>query len=97
MLQFRTFVDGPRGLVAELLKLTATPLPAALADTFSYLMPHVGGGGGSKSARGSRRSRRGSDASVRTGVRNSMSSIGDVAGLADLADADLAAQVESDQ
>lgn len=87
-LQFRSFMDGPRGLVAEMLKLTATPLPAELADTFAYLVPQAGGG--AKSARGSRRSRRGSDVSARTGMRGSMSSVGDLAALDDLADADAA-------
>ena len=63
-MQLRELVDGPRGLMAETLKSTCTPLPPHLHDAFSYLLPHAPG---AKSSRSSRRSRRGSVADTSAG------------------------------
>jgi hypothetical protein len=76
-LQFRDFVDGPRGLMAEGLKATRAQLPPHLAKAFAYLLPHAAA---ARSDRSSRRSRRGSVAS------KSQRSAGSVAG--DLSDFD---------
>ena len=83
LVQFRDFVDGPRGLMAEGLKQTSTTLPASLIEAFAYLAPSAGG---AKSSRGSRgRSRRGSRGGSIAG--KSVQSVGSsVAG--DLADLD---------
>lgn len=56
MLQFRAFMDGPQGMLAEALHLLGLTLPPELAEAFSYFSQ----AGAPKSGRGSssRRSRK---------------------------------------
>jgi hypothetical protein len=73
-LQFRAFVDGPRGLMAEALRATQTTLPPELSSAFSYLSQR-GQGAASKGSAASRRSRRSAISSV-TSSPSQMPSLG---------------------
>ena len=86
-MQLRELVDGPRGLMAETLKSTCTPLPPHLHDSFSYLLPHAPG---AKSSRSSRRSRRGSAADTSAGSVGG-GTVNELAAQADTLGADAAA------
>jgi hypothetical protein len=55
--QLRALLDGPRGVMAEILRMTKSSLPDNLMETFSYL---VASGNGGKAGKGGRRSRRSS-------------------------------------
>lgn len=59
-MQLRALVDGPRGIMAEVLRSTGTGLPPEAVEGFSYLVASGSGGRGSKASRRSRRSSLGS-------------------------------------
>eukprot|EP00892_Ulva_mutabilis_P010918 jgi/Ulvmu1/8199/UM041_0008.1 len=86
LLQFRAFMDGPQGMLAESLHLLGLTLPPELAEAFSYFSQ----AGASKSGRGSsnRRSRKSVAGASVISPASSTSGIGDVekTGLRDAAE-----------
>lgn len=97
VLQFRAFIDGPRGLMADALRATHTALPAELAGNYAYVVSQKAPGStrGSAASRRSRRSAISERSSLASDTSIAVGHPGEEAVEAPVSGASLAAVIEA--